>query len=134
MTSTSRPKKPSTGQAPIIQNATPAIKLTAPTNVISTTKPVRLSERCGVTRAENSVGWSSAGSKSLPAVIAYQYIPIMAKIISSSVGKKSIAPSVPKKPAKKAVRASPKAGVKKAPKPKPQKPKPWTPAEVYDAF
>src|SRR5213083_719461 len=58
----------------------PATKLTTPINVISTKKPVRLSERCGVTRAENSVGWSSAGSKSLPAVIAYQYIPIMAKI------------------------------------------------------
>ena len=61
----------------------PATKLTTPMNAISTRKPVRLSERCGVTRAENSVGWSSAGSKSLPAVIAYQYIPIMAKITRS---------------------------------------------------
>src|SRR5262245_8441625 len=108
-------------------------------NVISTRKPVRLSERCGVTRAENSVGWSGAGSKSLPAVIAYQYIPIMAKIIRSSGGRKSSVPSVPRKPAKKAVKASPKPAVKKAPQPKSPKskspkPKPWTAAEVHEAF
>ena len=104
-------------------------------NAISTRKPVRLSERCGVTRAENSVGWSSAGSKSLPAVIAYQYIPIMAKIIRSSGARKSSVPSVPKKPAKKAVKASPKAAAKKRLSEEiSQKPKPWTPAEVYEAF
>src|SRR6266404_8955808 len=117
----------------------PATKLTAPMNAISTKKPVRLSERCGVTRAENSVGWSSAGSKSLLAVIAYQYIPIMAKIIRASGGRKSSVPSVPKKPAKQAVRASPKSAATKSPKPKPQKtkspkPRPWTPAEVHEAF
>ena len=102
-------------------------------NAISTRKPVRLSERCGVTRAENSVGWSSAGSKSLPAVIAYQYIPIMAKIIRSSGGRKSSVPSVPKKAAKKAVKASPKPAAKKRQARSP-KPKPWTPAEVHEAF
>src|SRR6185436_16017934 len=138
MTSISRPKKPSTGHAPIIQNAMPATKLTAPTNAISTRKPVRLSERCGVTRAENSVGWPSVGSKSLPAVIAYQYIPIMAKIIRSISAKKSSAPSVPKKVAKKGakktVKAAPKPAAKKSPKPKPLKSKPWTPAEVHEAF
>src|SRR5689334_8444649 len=107
----------------------PAAKLTAPMNDISTMKPVRLSERCGVTRAENSVGWSSGGSKSLPAVIACQYIPIMAKIIRSSRGRKSSVPSVPKKSAKKAVKATPKPPAKKSPKIKP-----WTPAEVHEAF
>jgi endonuclease-3 len=73
----------------------------------------------------------------LPAVIAYQYIPIMAKIIRSSGGRKSSVPSVPKKAAKKAVKASPGRAAKKAPKPgkpKPQKPRPWTPTEVYEAF
>jgi hypothetical protein len=66
----------------------------------------------------------------LPAVIAYQYIPIMAKIIRSLRAKKPGVPSVPKKPPKKAAKAAPK----KPPKPKPLKPKPWTPAEVYEAF
>jgi endonuclease-3 len=103
-------------------------------NAISTKKPVRLSERCGVTRAENSVGCSSAGSKSLPAVIAYQYIPIMAKIIRSIRAKKPGVPSVPKKSAKKAAKAMPKPAAKKSPKPKPLKLSPWTPAEVYEAF
>jgi len=68
----------------------------------------------------------------------------MAKIIRSSGGRKSSVPAVPRKPAKKAVKASPKPAAKKTPKPKPQKPKPqtskpqklkpWTPAEVYEAF
>src|SRR5438477_10969791 len=98
-------------------------------NAISTKKPVRLSERCGVTCAENSVGGSSAGSKSLPAIIAYQYIPIMAKITRSISAKKSGVPSVPKKVAKKAVKSSPKPAAKKSPKPKP-----WTPTEVREAF
>ena len=79
-------------------------------NAISTKKPVRLSERCGVTRAENSVGWSSGGSKSLPAVIAYQYIRIMAKIIRSISAKKPGAPSVPKKSAKNAAKTHCRAG------------------------
>jgi endonuclease-3 len=92
---------------------------------------VRLSERCGVTRAENSVGWSSAGSKSLPAVIAYQYIPIMAKITRSISAKKSSIPPVPKKVAKKGAKKTVKAApaAKKSPKPNP-----WTPAEVHEAF
>src|SRR5437879_4398194 len=116
----------------------PATKLTTPMKLISTKKPVRLSERCGVTRAENSVGWSNAGSKSLPAVIAYQYIPIMAKITRSISAKKSGVPSVPKKSAKKGakktVEAAPKRMAKKSPKPKSLKPKPWTAAEIHEAF
>jgi endonuclease-3 len=84
----------------------------------------------------------------LPAIIAYQYIRIMAKIIRSISAKKSSAPSVPKKVAKKAakktVKPSPKPAAKKSPKPKPLKSKPlkskplkskpWTPAEVHEAF
>jgi endonuclease-3 len=69
----------------------------------------------------------------LPAVIAYQYIRIMAKIIRSISAKKPGVPSVPKKSAKnaakKTAKASPKPAAKKSPKPKP-----WTPAEVYEAF
>jgi endonuclease III len=80
----------------------------------------------------------------LPAVIAYQYIPIMAKITRSISAKKTSVPSVPKKPAKRAFKAAPKPAAKKSPKQKPLKPRPlkvrplklrpWTPAEVYEAF
>jgi endonuclease-3 len=74
----------------------------------------------------------------LPAVIAYQYIPIMAKITRSIGAKKSSVPSVPKKVTKKAAKA-PSSLAKKSAKPKPLKPKsskqkPWTPAEVYEVF
>jgi endonuclease-3 len=102
-------------------------------NAISTKKPVRLSERCGVTRAENSVGGSSGGSKSLPAVIAYQYTPIMAKITRSNSAKKSSVLSVQKKVAKKAAKKTVKAGPKRVAK-QSAKPKPWTPAEIHEAF
>jgi endonuclease-3 len=63
----------------------------------------------------------------LPAVIAYQYIPIMAKIIRSNSAKKSSVPSVPKKSAKKAAKALPAAK-------KSSKPKAWTPAEIHEVF
>ncbi len=39
---------------------------------------------------------------------------------------------MPNKAAKTSVKASPDRAAKKAPKPK--RPKPWTPAEVYEAF
>ena len=52
----------------------------------------------------------------------------MAKIIRSNSTKKSSVPAVPKKPAKKIAKVPPKPA-KKSPKPKP-----WTPAEVYEAF
>ena len=57
----------------------------------------------------------------------------MAKIIRSNSTKKSSVPAVPKKVANKGARKT----VKAAPKPvakKPAKPKPWTAAEVYEAF
>ena len=113
----------------------PAAKLTTLRNPISTRKPVRFSERCGVSRAENSFGWSSAGSKSLPAVIAYQYTRIMAKIIRSPRAKKS-GRSDPcrRKPAKKAAESAAETAGPKAGKPKSAKPKPWTAAEVHEAF
>jgi endonuclease-3 len=69
----------------------------------------------------------------LPAVIAYQYIPIMAKIIRPIPAKKADVSSVPKKPAKKAAKKTAKATPKPAAKKSP-KPKPWTAAEVYEAF
>src|SRR5260370_16389756 len=117
----------------MIQNAVPATKLTTLTNVISTRKPVRLSERCGVNSAENSFG-SCAGSKSLPAVIACQYTPFMAKIIRAQRAKKSSVHFAAKKPAKKAAaKPLPKSTAKKSAK-KSQKPKPWTPAEVHATF
>jgi endonuclease III len=52
----------------------------------------------------------------------------MAKITRSISAKKSSVPSVPKKVAKKAAKALPKPAKKSA------KPKPWTPAEIHEAF
>src|SRR5882724_2304955 len=124
--STSRPKKPNTGQAPISRKARPAAKLIAQRNAISTRKPVRLSERCGVSSAENNSGCGRSGSNSLPAVMACQYTRIMAKIIRKAPPK-SAAKSVAKKPARK-------AAAKSDPPRKSRKPRPWTPAEVREAF
>jgi endonuclease-3 len=80
----------------------------------------------------------------LLAVIAYQYTPIMAKIIRSSHAKNVSVPSVPKKTAKQAAKSLPKRVAKKSSKPKPLKSKPakskswkskpWTQAEVHEAF
>jgi endonuclease-3 len=74
----------------------------------------------------------------LPAVIAYQYIPIMAKIIRPISAKKSSVPSVPKKVARKAAKATPRPAKKSAKpkslKSKSLKPKPWTAAEIHEAF
>src|SRR6266851_1007692 len=53
----------------------------------------------------------------------------MAKIIRAKRAKKSSVPSLPKKPARKTTKASPKPAAKKSPRPKP-----WTPAEVHEAF
>jgi len=66
----------------------------------------------------------------LPAVITYQYIPIMAKITRSISAKKFGVPSVPKKVAKKGAKVAPKGVAKKSAKPKSLKPKPWKSAEV----
>src|SRR3954452_14740899 len=111
----------------------PVAKLTTLRNAISTRKPVRLSERCGVSSAENSLGWSSAGSKSLPAVIAYQYPRIMAKSIRPQRANTPAVRSAPKRPAKKPAKPLPKPPAKKPAK-KSAKPKPWTAAEVHEAF
>ncbi|UPK08481.1 endonuclease III [Bradyrhizobium sp. 170] len=62
----------------------------------------------------------------------------MAKIIRSLSAKKSGVPSAPKKPAKKAAKAPPglarKSAKPNSPKPNSLKQKPWTPAEVHEAF
>src|SRR5436309_9121620 len=54
----------------MIRKAMPAAKLTTLRNAIRTRNPARLSERCGVSIAENSVGGSSYG---LLGVIGGQY-------------------------------------------------------------
>src|SRR6201996_2109629 len=111
----SSPKKPNTGQAPIIQKATPAAKLITVRNAITSMKPVRLSERCGVSNASNNTGSGAAGSKSLPAVMTYQYIAFMAKIIRAQRAKKaSLKKTSVKKPA---VRSLPKKTAKAKAKP-----------------
>jgi endonuclease III len=70
----------------------------------------------------------------LLAVIVGQYTRIMAKIIRSQRTRKTDAQSAPKSPAKKAVaKPQPKRAAKKSPKKLP-KAKPWTPAEVHEAF
>ena len=58
----------------------------------------------------------------------------MAKITRSNSAKKSSVPSVPKKVAKKKGAKAPSSLTKKSAKPKSPKQKPWTPAEVYEAF
>jgi endonuclease III len=61
----------------------------------------------------------------------------MAKIIRTKRAKKSRDPSLPKKPAKVAARKSASKPAKASPKPaakKSSKPKPWTPAEIHEAF
>jgi endonuclease III len=63
----------------------------------------------------------------LPAVIAYQYIRIMAKIIRNAPSKSKLAAP------KRLKKAAAKSGLARAAK-KPVKVKPWTPAEVYEAF
>src|SRR5262249_19161415 len=59
----SRPQNPKTGQAPAIRNTIPVTKLAPPSTNISARKPLRPSERCGVSTAEKIVG-SRAGSLS----------------------------------------------------------------------
>jgi endonuclease-3 len=76
----------------------------------------------------------------LPAVIAYQYIDFMAKIIRAQRVKRADIRSVPKKSAKKApakARGKAKAKPAKTGPPRPAKApklKPWTPEEVREAF
>src|ERR1700761_9577019 len=108
----SSPKKPNTGQAPMIRKATPAAKLIAVRNAITSMKPVRLSERCGVNSAENSTGSGASGSKPLPAVMTYQYIPSMAKIIRAQRAKKAQVRSVPKNGSKEGSKKGPKKAAK----------------------
>src|SRR6201996_2155556 len=119
----------------MIRNATPAAKLTRLRNDISTTKPVRLSERCGVSSAENRIGSAASGSKPLPAVMTYQYIPFMAKIIRAQRTKTTSVPKKAAKPKAKPVASKSTArAAKKSKVPKSKAPKPWTPAEVREAF
>jgi endonuclease III len=80
----------------------------------------------------------------LPAIIAYQYIDFMAKIIRAQRVKRADVRSVPKKSAKKApAKAQTKKAKAKMAKPaktgparpaKAPKLKPWTPEEVREAF
>jgi endonuclease-3 len=69
----------------------------------------------------------------LPAVIAYQYTRIMAKSIRSQRANNPAVRSAPKRPAKKTAKPLPKPPAKKPAK-KSAKPKPWTAAEVHEAF
>src|SRR5262245_66258446 len=102
----------------------PATKLTKQRKPISTRKPVRLSERYGVSSAENNSGCGGSCSNALlPSVMACQYTPIMAKIIRKAKAKPA------KTAKKKVVKAAKSKPAKKA-----SKPKPWTAAEVYEAY
>src|SRR5689334_5854388 len=120
----------------MIRKAMPVAKLITLKNVITSTKPVRLSERCGASCAENSTGSASLISRPLPAVIGCQYIPFMAKIIRTQRAKSASVRSRPKKkPAKKPKSA--RVARKLPAKPKALKTKaskPWTQAEVRECF
>src|ERR1700724_2991650 len=65
-----------TGHAPAMKNTSPAAKLMPPIRHIRTTNPVRPSERCGVSTAENNVGSSRVA---LSAAMAVLYTDNMAK-------------------------------------------------------
>ncbi len=96
---------------------------------------MRFSERCGVSSAENNSG-SAIGSKSLPAVIAGQYTGIMAKITRRAQAKSK--PAVPKRAKKSGKTRHDRAGGQVDPraagKESRRRSKPWTPAEVREAF
>src|SRR5215831_3161355 len=76
--STSSPKKPKTGQAPINRKATPEQKLTPPNTIISTRKPTLPSERCGVIVVEKMVG-SGLSAVMLSEAMALSIPEFMAK-------------------------------------------------------
>src|SRR6266550_3855965 len=59
----SSPQKPNTGQAPARRNVVPVTRLIPPATSINAKKPLRLSERCGVSTAEKIAG-SRVGSLS----------------------------------------------------------------------
>src|SRR6185437_9796028 len=132
------------GQAPMIRKATPAAKLITVKNAINSMKPVRLSERCGVSKAENRTGSGASGSKSLPVVMTYQYTPFMGKIIHAQRAKKAQVRLPPKKSAK--AKSKVKSKAKSTPvnptkrsgrKSKPSKTtasKAWTPGQVREVF
>jgi endonuclease III len=68
----------------------------------------------------------------LPAVIAYQYIPIMAKITRRPRPNSKL--PAPKRAKKSGSRAAGKSGPTRAVKKSVKASKPWTPAEVHEAF
>src|SRR4051794_23461743 len=120
----------------------PAAKLMTVTKIIRAKKPALLSERCGVSSAENNSG-STCGSNLLPELMACQYTPMMAKITRKPLLKSR--PSIserarnsrgprpdqlkPGKPKKTAAKAN-KAGAKRTAKAF----RAWTPAEIHEAF
>src|SRR5882757_2459527 len=123
----------------------PAAKLITLRNAISTRKPLRLSERCGVSSGENNSGCAISGSKSLPAVMACQYTRIMAKITrrplpkskatgSKRVEKSRIRPAASQGRGKFAKKAAAKLGQVPPAKKSLKAIKPWSPAEVHEAF
>src|ERR1700681_3466197 len=92
----SMPKNPNTGQAPAIKNAMRAMKLTAPKKPISTRKPTRPSERCGVIIAEKIVGsrLSAVMGVSIPEIMAKKSVrkpPAKALAKSQAKARKSLA-------------------------------------------
>ena len=104
----------------------PAAKLTTQTNPISTRKPVRLSERCGVSSAENNSGCGASGSNALPAVMALSVYPDHGQKSSARRDRRR----KPRRKAGEEGRRKAEAGETES-RPKP---KPWTAAEVHEAF
>src|ERR1051326_3934301 len=100
-----------------MKNTRPAVKLMPPIRHMSTTNPVRPSERCGVSTAENNVGSSRA---SLSPAMAVLYTDKMAKRTTrrnrASAPRKRAAPRKPTRAVKKATRPTKTARVRRPPK------------------
>src|SRR5262249_30741929 len=88
MRSTSSPRKPKTGQAPIIRNMIPHAKLSAQMHSSRMRKPVEPSERCGVRMAAKIFG-SEWGTGFAP------LSPFMAAIIRKTMAKQTTGRKAP---------------------------------------
>src|SRR6202047_5141244 len=106
-----------TGHAPAMKNTSPAAKLMPPIRHIRTTNPVRPSERCGVSTAENNVGSSGAA---LSGAMAVLYTDNMAKRTPrrnrAPARRRRATPRKRRRAVKKATRPSKTARVRRPPK------------------
>src|ERR1700722_4946691 len=103
---------------------------------MTSTNPVRLSERCGVSRAANSAGsWKDASSLALPEVMGIDYRNDMGRNTIHKTAKAALEAAPARKPAVHKTKASKNKPPKtKASKRKASKQGAWTKAEIEEAF